>query len=43
VQDTAQNDSLTKDRRMRLLEARLDELETELAAQQQPTRQRINR
>ena len=43
VQDTAQNDSLTKDRRIRLLEARLDAFETELAAQHQPTRQRTNR
>ena len=30
VQDTAQNDSFTKDRRIRLLEARLDEFEKEV-------------
>lgn len=33
VQDTAQNDSFTKDRRIRLLEARVDEFEKEVAAQ----------
>lgn len=30
VKDTAQNDSFTKDRRIRLLEARLDEFEKEV-------------
>lgn len=30
VQDTAQNDSFTKDRRIRLLEVRLDEFEKEV-------------
>ena len=30
VQDTAQNESFTKDRRIRLLEARLDEFEKEV-------------
>ena len=30
VQDTAQNDSFTKDRRIRLLEARIDEFEKDI-------------